>query len=626
MMREINDNLFQQAVSCPLKLFHYLQSGSVRYSELPFRHRNKLHLRDAVSLRYENRRFTSDDTQSALAETELWLREDTIAICGAVLKSGSFITRIPILLKEGDRLTVVQVHGKLRNRSQARQIDSVPKNRQSAIYLLKAAFRVQVLQQLFPGCKPEVRLFFPDRTYRCGTGSFYDLMQNVRSIDPGVELVEECNKLFAEVDATRGTEELMLSMPDNVAHRYFAGRTTEEICTLLIDTDWGSGNILNVRIHNGCKYCDFRKGGGSDGKGCWDRFFFDEEIAEPGRHVFELIGHGNDEESEKGFHFQEQVPFTDQFSSFELLKKSGQQTISIHQRRILQILSSRDDDVPQMWVKPGLKMIEGLRFPLHFIDFEAATSALPMERGIGPYNPVLFQFSCHTLQDDGSLTHHEWLDDTGAGEFPHPAFIGKLAEVPGIFEGTLIQYSQFEYRGLKDLLSGFRRNSMLYEAEINSVKNLMDGNSGHEIPRFVDLSRLISDFYFNDKLGGGLGLKQVLKSVLLKISKEGDAGILEAQIHDTRINLLNFALDGSEPDPYSLIGDEELKMNIDDGAVAMNAYIAMKSGLLTSDEKEKIPVLLKRYCALDTFALYVIYRHLVKYASQIGDEEDLVFF
>jgi hypothetical protein len=619
----INDNLFQQSVSCPLKLYHYAGQQHQRYDKLPFRHRNKLHLRDAVSLRYANRRFTSDDTETAIKETENWLKEESVAVCGAVLKSGSLITRIPILVKEGSRFTVVQIHGKLRKRSQPKEISAVPDSRSATIYLLKAAYRCEVVNRLFPETDIEVQFFFPDRTYRCGTDNLYTLMKGVRDNAPEETLVEECNRLFTEVDATGGASQVRRRMPENVSHRSFQGWPIAKICDTLTETDWREGNIFDVRINRECKYCDFRKSSDNKSDGCWNQFFFDEELAHPDRHVFELIGHGNDEDAEKGFHFQEQVPFIDQFNSFELLQKSGLNTIPIYQRRLLQMLGSRDDLLPRLWLKSEIQRIKELKYPLHFLDFEAATAALPTDRGFGPYHPVVFQFSCHTLKKDGSVSHTGWLDDSGSDGNPHVQFVRQLAEVDRIFEGTLVQYSQFEYRALRGLLSEFQRNSMLYEGEIDIVKGLLQGESAGDTDRFTDLSKLIADYYYNHRLAGGLGLKQVLKSVLAFMSRDEGKREFRMGLHDLNINLLEPPPGKSKPDPYSIIGDE--KLNIDEGSVAMNAWISMKSGLLREGEEHAVPLLLKRYCALDSCALLIIFRHLMEYADEMNGK-DLVIF
>jgi hypothetical protein len=42
-------------------------------------------------------------------------------------------------------------------------------------------------------------------------------------------------------------------------------------------------------------------------------------------------------------------------------------------------------------------------FPLHFIDFETSTVALPFTAGRKPYEQVAFQFSHHKYNEDGTI-------------------------------------------------------------------------------------------------------------------------------------------------------------------------------------------------------------------------------
>src|SRR5690554_8020285 len=110
----LNDHRFLEAVSCPLKLPFLLQDSELAGRPPVFRQKNKLRLRDAVALQFENRRQTSDSFVTAAKETKEWLREPEVAICGAVIQSGNLLARIPVLVKNADHLTIVQVHGKLR--------------------------------------------------------------------------------------------------------------------------------------------------------------------------------------------------------------------------------------------------------------------------------------------------------------------------------------------------------------------------------------------------------------------------------------------------------------------------------------------------------------------------------
>ena len=49
--------------------------------------------------------------------------------------------------------------------------------------------------------------------------------------------------------------------------------------------------------------------------------------------------------------------------------------------------------------------VRGLTYPIHFIDFETSRPALPFHAGRRPYEQLLFQFSHHRLDADGSVRH-----------------------------------------------------------------------------------------------------------------------------------------------------------------------------------------------------------------------------
>jgi hypothetical protein len=246
-----------------------------------------------------------------------------------------------------------------------------------------------------------------------------------------------------------------------------------------------------------------------------------------------------------------------------------------------------------------------------------------MRRGAGPYSPVYFQFSCHTVNKNGEINHEEWLDIDPESGYPHSEFISKLHQIPDITKGTIIQYSQFEQQALRQLYGEFNRNAMYYEKEMAMLKELLL-YTDHEKTRFYDLSRLIRDGYFNSDLEGSLGLKHLLKSVLKFKHETAPGSPLKAKIVDLEIDL-NQKTDGDYlPDPYNLVQDH--KYAIDDGAAAMNAYISLKSGLLTAEEEQDIPILLRRYCALDSYALIVIFNHLKELAQKMNGQKDLVIF
>ena len=54
-------------------------------------------------------------------------------------------------------------------------------------------------------------------------------------------------------------------------------------------------------------------------------------------------------------------------------------------------------------------LLSELEYPIHFFDFETSNPAIPRFEGLKPFRHFPFQYSCHILQSDGSLTHHGYL-------------------------------------------------------------------------------------------------------------------------------------------------------------------------------------------------------------------------
>lgn len=618
--RKISDNLFQQGVSCPLKLFHYTNEKNAYRTEIPFKQRNKLRLRDAVAFQYDNVKFTSDNPETAAAETEKWLNEPRVTICGAVIEADDCYTRMPILRKEDDQYSVIQIHGKLRKRSQIKEIREAGKSRSTDLYLLKAAYRVEILKRKFPDAVVRVQFFFPKREFKAKDDNLLQRADPRNITD--IKTRDEIRNLLASVEATEGTDQMRSALQESVTHARFLNLSIAEAISELKAYLKQPARDYGVDIHNGCKYCKYRIK--EDGDGCWEEFFDQKKIEQPQFHVFELIGHGNNIEAENGFFYQEEVPVNEAFHTFEAIRMAGGKTITIQQRRILQLLKAKKEPVPKIWAKPGVNVIQTLKFPLHFIDFEAATYALPLKRNGGPYDPVYFQFSCHTLHKNGNINHTEWLDSKPESGYPHRDFLHNLANIKDIYEGTLVQYSPFEGQALNYLYREFGRNSMLHKEELSILDRLRSFQSKGESPRLFDLSKLIREFYFNYFFEGGLGLKSVLNDILKTMKANSVNEQYRVKVYDYEVDLFSGEETGNTPNPYREIQHPEYK--IEDGAEAMNAYISMKCKNLSGEETKIIPPLLKRYCALDSYALVVIFKHLEQLTKRMARDEDLIIF
>ncbi|WP_069132460.1 DUF2779 domain-containing protein [Rhodohalobacter halophilus] len=618
---EINDSLFLKSISCPLK-FHFVRSGfHNRKPYLPFKQRNKLLLRDILASKYADAIQTSDSVQEAIKETDKLLERDSVTICGAVVKWGDFVTRIPLLSKRGNVYTIVQIHGKLRRRQHGGVVPVPPLSKSTEGYLVKAAYRMAILQKALMPDDCKVEFFFPDKRYRSGFDNLLlDLKSNQKNSDRE-KLRDEIDHLFTSMDATAATEAAIIAIPESIAHHQIAGRSIYDVLTDLSEGNFSHPNSLNVTPHEECGRCEFR-GEGSDSEArCWNSYFDGDRKSFPEKHVFDLIGHGNQQLLSEEKYFQEDCPLPDEATSFDKLRKNNPRAITIQQRRELQLLKAHHKKIPDVWLKSNALGFDQILYPLHFIDFEAATYAIPMKRGMGAYSPVYFQFSCHTLYESGEIVHAEWLDDRADSGYPHLEFIHQLGKVDSIFDGNLIQYSPFESQALRFLLQEMERNSMLYSKEIDILKRLLYKDGEHHNHRIFDLSRSVREGYYNKFMDGSIGLKQILQSVFKLKVLSGQSGQSVANIYDREVDFskvnhqTNF-------DPYSLLQHSTYK--IDDGEAAMNAYISLKTGRLSKEESAEIPTLLRRYCAMDSYALFIIYEHLLELMRNSSNYENAV--
>ena len=610
-MNPINDHHFLQALSCPLKI-HYL--NNVRRADLPrdfFRQRNKLHVRDAVATRFSRIKHTSNDIELAKIETKKWLKSHNVTICGAVIQHGEFLTRIPILIKTSSEITIIQIHGKLRKRT-SEAINIEGRLGKSVMgYLVKAAYRYEIVTKAFPKLQTNVEFYFPDKDFKSSMDLLH--LHHFKKKSEPDSFNQEFQDLFIAIDATEAVRSVVRKLPSGVGYHLYESLTMAEILQKILESK--DDNVQH--IHNACRFCEYRRGG-DVASGCWEEHFKPDEVANANMHVYDLIGHGNIRELENKEFFQEEITIHDGLHSFELIRKFGGPNITIQQRRNLQILRSKREVIPKLWVKPEIDVINRLEFPLHFIDFEAATYSLPMRKGSYPYEPIYFQFSCHTLFSDGTLKHSEWLD-TGKGDrFPHDDFTEAISRISEIENGTLIHYSPFEKQALNHLIRGYERNSMLHEEKLDRLKTIRDGLRSGKNDRFFDLSKVIRDSYFNRYMGNGLGLKEVLNSILLW-EQSSKVKTLKAMEHPGSLEvLLKDTLD-----PYLQI--QTGSNHIVDGSSAMNAWISFKCGLLQEEEKNTVLKLLKRYCELDSYSMVIMYHHLVHLLKmRENDEEEII--
>jgi hypothetical protein len=201
--------------------------------------------------------------------------------------------------------------------------------------------------------------------------------------------------------------------------------------------------------------------------------------------------------------------------------------------------------------------LQQLHHPIHFLDFETFNPALPLYRGTRPYQVIPFQWSLHTLDEDGILHHREFLHD--GNDDPRPTFAESLLTALGD-TGPIIVYSGFEAARIGELADALPALSA-------GLEGLLDG-------RLVDLLLLVRAHCYHPEFHGSFSIKSVLPALV--------------------------------PAP----GYDDLAIN--DGTLASMAYAEILRPETSLERRAEIRKDLLAYCERDTLAEVELFRFFTK--------------
>lgn len=308
----------------------------------------------------------------------------------------------------------------------------------------------------------------------------------------------------------------------------------------------------------------------------------------------------------------------------DLSYKTEADKLSPSHRRWLQCEESRHAVTePVVVAVPLAARLAGATYPLHFVDFETSSPALPFHVGRRPYELLLFQFSHHRRDADGSIRHANQHLDTRPGVFPNFDAVRALAKALGHDRGSVVHWWTHE----RTVLLGIRTQLLSaappppdHEALIAFIDSLV--GTDDQPGRLLDLGqKVVLPLAFFTGTRGSSSIKQVLPALLANSPR------LQAQFSAANyggaggIPSLNFqgqtwvqrTAEGVLIDPYDLLGTYFDDAGLDgaetdaevvaDGGAAMVAYGLLQSDLLHSDQRARLERQLLRYCELDTLAM-----------------------
>ncbi|MFH1682092.1 MAG: DUF2779 domain-containing protein, partial [Candidatus Eisenbacteria bacterium] len=205
-----------------------------------------------------------------------------------------------------------------------------------------------------------------------------------------------------------------------------------------------------------------------------------------------------------------------------------------------------------------------IRYPLHFLDFEAARFPIPEFPGQHPYDLIPFQWSCHVEEKVGRPpVHHEFLWTRGGD--PRRALAEALIQETRA-EGSVVVYSGFEQDVIRSLVERFPD----LRPSLESLTR-----------RIFDLLPVLREHFYYPDFAGSFSIKSVLPVLVPGSGYEG--------------------------------------MEIGDGLEAVWAYFRLTHEPLPEEERLSVARSLRAYCAKDSLALHDIYHALLRETGEPRD-------
>jgi hypothetical protein len=391
--------------------------------------------------------FDKGPEESAAETMRLLQAHDPITLFEATLIFGQKLVRVDILRKQGDAFELIEVKSRLIDSSKGTNPFRGAEGRITSDwqrYLEDVTFQYSVLRSLFPTAKITPYLCLVDKAKTTTIESIFSKFELSESSLSATRFRRP------KVTYTGDKEELRRS------HFLTRVNVSTEVRDLLPEVESNSAEFvaslqagvtkIQVPINVRCRACEYRlssnslESDGVEAKNgfveCWG------ELADADPHILDYyhvstIG-GAKTPLANSLITRRRVRMSD-VEETDLVGSSGLPTKINTRQRIQRKYTLAN----AQYLHPNLiEGLQGLRYPLHFIDFETSSVAVPYHAGMHPYEQVAFQWSCHTIREEGGqLEHTEWINVVDA--FPNFEFAESLMEQVGEL-GSFLTWSHHE--------------------------------------------------------------------------------------------------------------------------------------------------------------------------------------
>lgn len=654
MSRYLTKSRFKLALECPTKLFY---AGKTQYANQKLNDPFLAQLADggfqvgALAKLYfpGGVEVSTLDHDSAFAETEELLARDEVIIFEAAFRYKNFFIRADVIEKNGNNIDLIEV--------KAKSCDFEAENgcwdkRKGTIlekwvpYVADVAFQKWVIERATDHRYVVTpHLMLADKTSLAPTDRLNQKFrlaktnEGRRCVDVSTEITDEdlSVPLLRKIRMTDSCNQIS-------EHKGF-----EEDLYRWADA-YAADSKLPPVPYSGCKTCEFRADLDDIAVGlrcgyreCWrEAFGWSEEDFE-GHNVLDIWNFKRkDNLIADGKLKLHQIDAAD-IAPKTRSKAEAKTGLDLFRRQWLQICKARDeDDRPHFDAENLAIEMKEWEYPLHFIDFETAMPVIPFNQGRRPYGQIAFQFSHHTVDRDGNVTHSGQHLDTRTGVFPNYDFVRALKASLENDRGTIFRYHSHENSYLAEIRSQLLRDEEWItdrEVLVAFIESIAKPRGQRDHPEddweagprnMVDLFDLVKRFYYHPHSRGSISIKYILPAVLRSsdfLREKYSQPVYGAAAGIPSLNFIDkvwYVPDGSgHPiNPYKLLpplfSDESehdstaivsayFDEYIRDGGAATTAYAKLQFEDIPSQIRYAVEAALLQYCELDTLAMVMIY-------------------
>lgn len=573
------------------------------------------------------------DKNEALNQTNELLQKEEVIIYEAAVQHEHCFIRVDILEKKGNLLNLIEVKSKSWEPGESFTLkirDSINPTWQK--YLYDVAFQYRVMEKAFPDYQIEPYVLLIDKTKEATVDGLHQKFKVIEEagrskviVKQGITAKDLGNQILTSVAVIDEVNQILEGQgrePNSDPEAQGFDNWIDILSTCLKNNE-----KYPVQIGAKCKGCEYRisrKELRTDEKSgfeeCWKEAlnWKDEDFEQP--HIFEIWYGKTKEYLNERIYFMEQlVPDnlpTDPDNLYQQTKWNRAQ------RQTVQIMKTTGYHDRGEVLLPGIfEEMESWKYPLHFIDFEAVMAAIPFHKGLFPYDLVPFQFSCHTIYEDGHVEHrYDWIEER-PGILPTIEFSRELKKCLEGDNGTVFRYHNFEDKVMKDIVKLLENTQPVDRGElIDFLSTLIKGGCRE----MVDQHRLTRKYYYSPYMGGSISIKHVLPAVLTESEVLKD--IYSRPYSGLYIkDIVLYKQDpetGKAISPYKLLNPvghgipdyEESErfveqQKISEGGAAMMAWSRIQFDDISEQERQAILSSLYEYCELDTLAMAMIHQH-----------------